>query len=804
MTLRGVLLGFFLALFISGTTYFNDWVIGQTQLIGNHLPISVFGIAAFILFVLNPLLSRLAPRAALSGGEVAVMAALGLAACGWPGSNFYRGFTTVSALPSHWFKTRTAWQSNQVMSYVPGASAEVGQGQVEDWPGLVRRTVRSRDAKDAAGQLWRSLAPEGQRAFEKAAIEQPFDVGKVPTLTRALNEALKSDTFYDASVFSSSDAPDGSRREDASLAPHERTLRNRLALASAMPDLVMRPPAGRGALLEGGRADPFVVDTLLEGRSRSNQLSVGALPLREWWPTIRLWGSVAMLLAVAALCLALIVHHQWSKRELLPYPIARFITEAAERQPSSAVPDVAKSKLFWVGFATLVLVHLVNGTHAWFNEIPEIPRKFEFWPLQQIFPNAVRVSGQYGWFAPTVYVSVIAFSFFLSTSVSFSLGISHVLFFIFGATLLANGVSLDAAAGGVGKSGMMRFGAYLGVALIIAYVGRRYYKNVILAALGRVRSQETPVYAVWAARGLGVAIVGATVALSTSGLSLFFSALFVLLCLVTFVVMTRIVTETGAFFIQTSWAPGEVLTAVFGFEALGPTTFVLLWVASVMLIVDPREMFMPFFANGLKMADRKDGTPPSRLGVAQLGVVVCGFAVAGLVTLYLQYNHSVTQVGNDWGTTRLPVLAFDPFAQQLAESGAKGTLGTATHASGLEKLGLIDPEPGALMWLGIGFLLVGVTAAARLRLPWWPLHPVAFLVWDTYPIIMFGPSFLLGWIVKASVIGTTGLRGYHAVRPLMVGVIAGELLSGLFWMLVGALYFFITGTAPINYSIFPG
>jgi hypothetical protein len=42
------------------------------------------------------------------------------------------------------------------------------------------------------------------------------------------------------------------------------------------------------------------------------------------------------------------------------------------------------------------------------------------------------------------------------------------------------------------------------------------------------------------------------------------------------------------------------------------------------------------------------------------------------------------------------------------------------------------------------------------------------------------------------------------VRPLMVGVIAGELLSGLFWMLVGALYFFITGTAPINYSIFPG
>jgi hypothetical protein len=101
-------------------------------------------------------------------------------------------------------------------------------------------------------------------------------------------------------------------------------------------------------------------------------------------------------------------------------------------------------------------------------------------------------------------------------------------------------------------------------------------------------------------------------------------------------------------------------------------------------------------------------------------------------------------------------------------------------------------------------LLVLATAVLRLRLPWWPLHPVAFLVWGTYPIVMFGPSFLMGWLVKAGVVGTTGAKGYHAVRPLMVGIIAGELLTGLFWMIVGAVYFFVAGKTPVSYSIFPG
>src|SRR5690606_14523290 len=115
----------------------------------------------------------------------------------------------------------------------------------------------------------------------------------------------------------------------------------------------------------------------------------------------------------------------------------------------------------------------------------------------------------------------------------------------------------------------------------------------------------------------------------------------------------------------------------------------------------------------------------------------------------------------------------------------------------------MSAEPGAYAWLLMGLALVIGCAAARLRLPWWPLHPVAFLLWGTYPITQFAFSFLLGWLIKAAVVRTSGAKGYHTIKPLMVGIIAGELFAGLLWIGVGAAHYFRTGQPPSAYGIFP-
>lgn len=789
MTRRAVALGLALGLLVSVATYFNDWVIGQTMFIGNFLPISVFGSAVLLVLGINPLLSRLSSRLPLRAGEVLVTTAIALAACGWPSSTLYRYLTAVTAMPAHWLKTTPSWQSAHVMSYVPGASAELGDGHLQDLEALVRRVYAARDAApdSAAHQLWVALGESGQRNLARAAALGRADLNLRTALLSDLNQALRVPGLFGL--------------PHAGLPPHEILRQNRQRLVEVFPEAVMPAPSGEGVLVDGGRADPRVVDTLMRGRSASNRLGVTELPWRQWWPTLRLWCGSAFLLGLCALCMALVVHPQWSKRELLPYPIVRFLREASERG-AGALPKVAQSRPFWVAFLIIFGLHAINGLHAWFPEIPEIPRKFDFWSLTAIFPNVGRVSGNYGWFGATLFPSVVAFCFFMATSVSFSLGVGHLLFFALGAALIVNGIQLDVTASGASPSDLLRFGGYLGATLIIGYTGRRYYKDVLLSAFGVRHGAEAPASATWAMRGLFIGAALATVCLRSAGADWFFAGTFVLLALMVALVVTRIVAETGCFFVQTRWAAAAVVTALLGFDAVGPTAFIVMAMATTVLVPDLREAVMPFLSQGLKMTESDPQGGPGRISRWMLVMLAAGFVASGVVTFYLQYNHSVIQVGNTYATHELPKYAFDTLTRLVADARVQGTLAFATSSASI-KWSAISPSSGSVGWAGLGFALVLGASAARLRLPWWPLHPIAFLMWDTYPLITFGPSFLLGWMLKSAVVGAGGARAHHAVRPLMIGVIAAELTSGLFWIAVGIVYYFGTGQRPVSYSIFP-
>jgi len=92
----------------------------------------------------------------------------------------------------------------------------------------------------------------------------------------------------------------------------------------------------------------------------------------------------------------------------------------------------------------------------------------------------------------------------------------------------------------------------------------------------------------------------------------------------------------------------------------------------------------------------------------------------------------------------------------------------------------------------------------RLRYTWWPLHPVIFLVWATWPMRNLSASFLLGWIIKALVVRLAGAVKYKDLKVLMIGVIAGDLLAGLLFMCQGAIYYAIHDILPKPYTIMPG
>jgi len=138
----------------------------------------------------------------------------------------------------------------------------------------------------------------------------------------------------------------------------------------------------------------------------------------------------------------------------------------------------------------------------------------------------------------------------------------------------------------------------LSAAIMILYTGRRYYANVLSSAVGRPRAPETPKYATWGARFGAVALILTVAFLHSAGIGIVYSVAFIALELIIFLVLSRMVAETGTFFVQTAWAPVGALTALLGFDAIGPTTYIALSVGATVLFSDSRELLMPFLSNG--------------------------------------------------------------------------------------------------------------------------------------------------------------------------------------------------------------
>ncbi|RMD80290.1 MAG: hypothetical protein D6820_06895, partial [Lentisphaerae bacterium] len=117
MTLRSFILGLAGAIVICTLTYINDFVLRQTYLVGNHLPVSIYG-TLIIFLVLNMALYRVWKRLALTGRELVIILAMTLTACCIPSSGLLRTFTSVLMMTHFRNKMEPGWQKNRVISEV--------------------------------------------------------------------------------------------------------------------------------------------------------------------------------------------------------------------------------------------------------------------------------------------------------------------------------------------------------------------------------------------------------------------------------------------------------------------------------------------------------------------------------------------------------------------------------------------------------------------------------------------------------------------------------------------------------------
>lgn len=563
-----------------------------------------------------------------------------------------------------------------------------------------------------------------------------------------------------------------------------------------------------GMLVDISEDEGTVLDGYVRGlKEASDKLSLREIPWKAWRKPLLFWVPIILSLWMALVALAVVVHRQWSDHEHLPYPIVTFTKSLLPEEDGRPSPVFGNS-LFWLGLAAVLGIHAYNYLNLWFPKVlfGKIPLGVDFSSLAELSDTFAKGGGQALLEKFTLYFTVIAVAYFLPKEVSLSLGIGPFVWIFIAGLFATYGVGVGGWQGtwpfGLQMDAMMIMGAYFGMLLVLLFTGRQYYSAVFRRAFGFSTREPVEGSAVWGARvfmlGMGFFTVYAALLM---GLDWPVALLFGLGCVAIYLVMGRLLAETGLFFIVVTGTPATILWAVFGARALGPGTLLMLFMLCLILFYDTREALMPYVVNGLKLADDCK-VKVGRMAVFAVAALVVGLGVGIPTTLYYQYEKGVDVSLWKIEQAKRPFNETISIMQRL---DAQGQLEEAGQATGLARFKEMAPHRNGLVAFAAAAGLVLAFSAMRLRFTRWPLHPVMFLVWSTYAGDSFAQSFLAGWLIKTGITRFGGAGIYQQCKPLMFGLIAGEMLGGMLPMIVSLVYFLATGgTIPKPFSIMPG
>ena len=115
-----------------------------------------------------------------------------------------------------------------------------------------------------------------------------------------------------------------------------------------------------------------VVDNLWNGLPEGM-----SVPWDGWVETVVEWLGATGAATVFGYCLLVVFRHQWQENEKLPYPLAQLPRDlTAGFEQKRRLPKLFRSRLFWIGFAVVVLPQIHNIVTYF---VPGLPTFGLFW-----------------------------------------------------------------------------------------------------------------------------------------------------------------------------------------------------------------------------------------------------------------------------------------------------------------------------------------------------------------------------------------------------------------------------------------
>ena len=543
-------------------------------------------------------------------------------------------------------------------------------------------------------------------------------------------------------------------------------------------------------------------------------LSISDVPFWIWEKPLIYWGGMIILVAIMSLALLMIVHRQWIRNEKLTYPLATVANSLFEKKDKkSCFADIFRSKLFWMAFLFVLIIHLYN-----FAQAADTTTKFK--PIQMLYPLSglaetfpiIRQAQCGGIFSGVkIMFLIVGIAYFLAPALSLSVGLNGFVYLLFAAEVYeATGMAPNAT-----ENQIFRAGAYLAFVIMMIILGRRYYGSIFWKAISWKRVSEDDQGAVFGARMFILSSLMLVFMFMLFGMDVIMATTTTLIIIIMYLVFTRIVCEAGIPIMTSPFMPNVFFAKVFGGVAIGPENLMASGQTSGVLCGDMKQLMMPYVATGMKVTEDA-GIKLRRVGLIVMISIVLAFTVAIFMHIWQYYSLGSNQyAGNKsaWSSgvgdsnaemSQLKINAQLEEPVNDKESTVKSRIKEAFNFSNIgARLKSIEPEKiNYLVYFALGVAAVFITGFMRTRFLWWPFHAVIFCIWNTYPANLIWFSFLLGWFLRTIVVKLGGEKNYLKMKPLFLGLIFGEVAASGLFIISGLIFYLVTkNPTTISYQV---
>lgn len=575
---------------------------------------------------------------------------------------------------------------------------------------------------------------------------------------------------------------------DAFAPPKETTEMKRLqVLRNLNPALYLPPEASRAYYFGLG-----------DGMSR---VPPSSIPWRTWASPLAFGVPLAIALVVMAASLVRVVHRQWSRHELLTYPLADFLGSLLATEKGRAFSPLLRDRVFWAGFVLISFILLVNGLRLWIPQMIEIPLSFSQIHLLKEFPFLSKYCGAEGYslLRGFAFPFMVSIAVLLPTEVSLTCWLGWVLFVLgTGGWFLATGEPLQLVP--------LQNGLAIAMGAMILFIGRREYGAILRHALRFTPAADVGLRgAVTACRVFVAACVLTGALFMRAGLDWPLAALLVASLALGFLLSARITAEIGIPFL-----PGFTGTvATIPLKLLGPAVFgpqglVVMQSLNYSCATEQGNSVGAQEAARRKLEETEGERYPRRLNAVLVAGLALSLATGTFFILWNNYSFGARQEARF-----LSALFNSDKGAGLATVGAEiGRLraesaGDEASVGGLPRLLRARPEKQYWRFFSLGVVIVGGCALLRLRFSGWPFHPLPLLLLGSYILSRLYFAFLLGWLIKVALLRIAGGRVFARSKPFFFGVIAGSVVMSGVWLLVGIISYLLRGIIPpvVNFFI---